>query len=111
MSLTEGEHLLTLRIDQDWVDFDWIRFVDANSTGVENVADNRIEIVPNPAIASAMVVANGDVQHVEVVNMLGKSVLSTTSATIDVSSLTAGVYLVKATVNGVVVVKRLVVVK
>ncbi|MCQ2225042.1 MAG: carbohydrate-binding protein [Paludibacteraceae bacterium] len=111
VSLTEGEHLLTLRIDQDWVDFDWIRFVDANSTGVENVADNRIEIVPNPAIASVMVVANGDVQHVEVVNMLGKSVLSTTSATIDVSSLTAGVYLVKATVNEVVVVKRLVVVK
>ena len=69
-----------------------------------SVIDNQIEaswsIYPNPAQNELNIVLNEDVDHIEIVDILGKTVLNISlenniSQNIDVSSLQNGIYFVK----------------
>ena len=67
---------------------------------------------PNPATTNFTIEAQSPVENVTVYNMLRQEVISVTpntqQTTIDISTLNVGVYIVKATINGVVSSSRLV---
>jgi hypothetical protein len=67
---------------------------------------------PNPATTNFTIEAQSSVENVTVYNMLGQEVIAkspnTQQTTIDISTLKVGVYIVKATINGVVSSSRLV---
>jgi hypothetical protein len=67
---------------------------------------------PNPASTSFTIEAQSSVENVSVYNMLGQEVINSTpnnqQAIIDISTLKTGVYIVKASINGVISSSRLV---
>ena len=79
---------------------------------VANFEASNIKMYPNPATTSFTIEAQSSVENVTVYNMLGQEVISKTpntqQTTIDISTLNVGVYIVKATINGVVSSSRLV---
>lgn len=107
-NLKKGTHVLKLSIDADWVDIDWLEFTSL-STSCSSVNAKRVSIVPNPASAKANVVAEGDVECVEILNMVGEVVKVCDNRNIDTSSLGNGLYLVRTVVDGESTVHKLVV--
>ena len=79
---------------------------------VSSFEKSNIKMYPNPATTSFTIEAQSSVENVTVYNMLGQEVISKTpntqQTTIDISTLNVGVYIVKATINGVVSSSRLV---
>ncbi len=72
----------------------------------ENVADD-ITLYPNP-VKDRLNVKAESLQTVEVYNLMGQMVLSTTTATIDMGSLNQGIYFVRIAADGKTVTKRIV---
>jgi len=68
---------------------------------------SKIKLYPNPANNILNIQAGSNVQSVSVYNILGQEVLNrtlnNTTATIDISSLNIGVYVIKALIDGNVV--------
>ena len=68
---------------------------------------SKIKLYPNPANNVLNIQAGSNVQSVSVYNILGQEVLNrtlnNTTATIDISSLNIGVYVIKALIDGNVV--------
>lgn len=79
---------------------------------VSSFEKSNIKMYPNPATTNFTIEAQSSVENVTVYNMLGQEVISiapnTQQTTIDISTLKVGVYIVKATINGVVSSSRLV---
>jgi len=79
---------------------------------VSSFEKSNIKMYPNPATTNFTIEAESPVENVTVYNMLGQEVISITpntqQTTIDISTLKVGVYIVKATINGVVSSSRLV---
>lgn len=79
-------------------------------TGIENVvASNKLNVYPNPA--NDNITVNGtDFSSVEISNLNGESVLTSTATNINISNLASGIYVVKiADNNGNVTTQKLVV--
>ena len=75
-----------------------------------DVAENenvRVAMYPNPVKGSLQVKAEG-LQSVEVFNMTGQLLLTSTSASIDMSVLEDGLYLVRVVCEGGIATKRIV---
>ena len=75
-----------------------------------NVPENESESVavyPNP-VKDRLIVKAENLQLVEVFNLMGQQVLSTTMATVDMSGLYQGVYFVRIAADGKTVTKRVV---
>lgn len=62
-------------------------------TDVENVKVNGVAIVPNPASNKINIVAEEQINSVEIIDMIGNKVVSTNSSEISVANLPAGVYM------------------
>jgi hypothetical protein len=81
-------------------------YLHKNTLGVSSFEASNIKMYPNPASTEFTIEARDIVENVTVYNMLGQEVFvkatNSQQVTIDVSTFTAGVYVVKATVNGVV---------
>lgn len=79
---------------------------------VSSFEKSNIKMYPNPASTNFTIEAQNTVENVTVYNMLGQEVISLTpntqQTTIDISTLKVGVYIVKASINGVVSSSRLV---
>ncbi|TGD58432.1 T9SS type A sorting domain-containing protein [Flavobacterium humi] len=79
------------------------------------VAENNIsglKVYPNPAKSSLFVTSdNFEAKQVEIYNVLGKMVLSTTvtNAPVNVSTLSSGVYMVKVTEEGKTATRKIVI--
>lgn len=68
-------------------------------TGFENeLASSKISIYPNPA-NDKITVAGADIKSVEIVNLNGETVLSSTTSNINISDLASGIYVVKIADN------------
>lgn len=93
-SLKAGTHVLTLSIEQDWVDIDWIQFKKVNETNADEISANRLTILPNPA-NNMVEVVGADVEQVEVVSIDGTTVKAGTYSKVDVSDLSNGLYIVR----------------
>lgn len=77
--------------------------------GTANVENNELfgfSMYPNPATNRLNISAKETIQNADIFNVLGKKVMSVnvnkTNESIDVSSLTSGIYLVKYNVNGTI---------
>ncbi|AXG74856.1 T9SS C-terminal target domain-containing protein [Flavobacterium arcticum] len=71
----------------------------------EVIKASKMVIYPNPATSSLNIATdNGNIENVKIYNFLGQKVIEVStaqsSATIDVSTLTNGMYIIKATVDG-----------
>lgn len=66
---------------------------DCSTMGVEDLAKNVLSVYPNPA--TNFVKATGDVKEMTVMNMNGKVVATSKTASVNVSALPSGVYIVK----------------
>lgn len=79
---------------------------------VSSFEKSNIKMYPNPATTNFTIEAQDNIEKIAVLNMLGQEVISKTlnnqQATIDISSLQVGVYVVKATINGTVSTSRIV---
>lgn len=85
--------------------FDNWYFYNSTTASVENNELLGFSMYPNPATNSLNISAKETILSAEIFNVIGKKVMSVninkTSESIDVSSLTSGIYLVKYDVNGV----------
>lgn len=79
---------------------------------VSSFEKSNIKMYPNPATTNFTIEAQDNIEKIAVLNMLGQEVISKSlnnqQATIDISSLQVGVYVVKATINGTVSTSRIV---
>jgi hypothetical protein len=79
---------------------------------VSSFEKSNIKMFPNPATTNFTIDAEDMLENVVLYNMLGQAVINVTpnnsQANIDISGLQVGVYVVKATVNGVESTTRLV---
>jgi len=87
-------------------------YLHKNTLGVSSFEAANIKMYPNPASTTFTIDAQDIVSNVSIYNILGQEVISNTpnnnQATIDISSLQVGVYVVKATINGNVSTSRII---
>jgi len=85
-----------------WVDD--VIFVDGLIIGTDDFAANKFSVYPNPVQDVLNIRSANTVDAIQVFDVLGKLVISTTpdaiSPTVDMSSLNSGAYLVQVTING-----------
>ncbi|WP_297332626.1 T9SS type A sorting domain-containing protein [Flavobacterium sp.] len=74
--------------------------VSAEALSVDKVVKNAAVIYPNPTSGTLNIAVEGTVQNVAIYNMMGQKVMQTSGATIDVSALNSGMYVISTTVNG-----------
>ena len=82
--------------------------VDAVFTGVNNL-ENTISVYPNPVINTLNI--EGELESVEIYDVFGKLVLTSTKNTINTSKLANGVYLLNINTNHSIVTKRITITK
>ena len=71
-----------------------------NTASVDDIFASQVSVYPNPANEFVKISSSVDINKVEIYNLLGKKVISTSKLTnnnLDVSSLSKGVYLMKLT--------------
>lgn len=87
-------------------------YLHKNTLGVSSFETSKIKMYPNPATTNFTIEAQEAVEKVAVYNMLGQEVISNNTnnrqVTIDISTLQVGVYVVKATINGIVSSSRII---
>lgn len=79
----------------DWTNYDLGMMVEGEETtmGVNDLTSTSISVYPNPA--TNFVKATGDVKEMTVMNMNGQVVATSKTASVNVSALPKGVYVVK----------------
>ncbi len=77
----------------------------------ENVVSNNVSIAPNPASTMISVIADADVDKVEISTVVGEVVMTSHSKEINISSLANGVYFVRVTADGETSVHKLMIAK
>jgi hypothetical protein len=83
----------------------------AASLSVDEVFSSKTSMYPNPATQLVNISSDVVINKVEVYNVIGKKVLSTkdlTNKTLDISSLSSGIYTVKLTSGKSVALKKLI---
>ncbi len=89
----------------NWIFIDNINISTSITTGISSAnADGGFEIYPNPAHDNLTVKASQNISSIEIVNMLGQTVISIgqtneSSKQVDINTLNAGVYFVKVTTS------------
>ena len=94
---TEGGYVLIL---------DQIQIVEAGTvTGIDNVAANGISVFPNP-VSSELNISGEGVQKVELMDLTGRVVLTSSATKMNIADIAAGMYMVRVTsANGISVTK------
>lgn len=73
---------------------------------------SNIQMYPNPANSNITINSKDAIENISVYNLLGQEVISQTpndkSVSIDISNLQVGVYVVKATINGIEATSRMI---
>lgn len=101
--------ITTAMVDNVWYDNIYLH---KNTLSVSSFETAKIKMYPNPATTNFTIEAQDLVSNISVYNLLGQEVIknnpNNNQATIDISSLQVGVYVVKATVNGAVSTSRII---
>ncbi len=88
---------------------DTITVIAKDPTSLDNYSANTILITPNPASTKISVVAEGVVEKVEILNVVGEVVKVSNSKEINIANLYNGVYFVRIIVDGETTVHKLVI--
>ncbi len=101
---TEWRHAADYGIDVSWVITAY-----SSALGIDNVLTNaEVAIFPNPATDRVNVKADG-LQYVEVIDLEGRVLITNrTSNTVDISALSAGIYMFRVVTNNGVSTKKVV---
>lgn len=101
--------ITTAMVDNVWYDNIYLH---KNTLSVSSFEASKIKMYPNPATTNFTIEAQDLVSTVSIYNVLGQEVVrnspNNNQATIDITSLQAGVYVVKATINGTVSTSRII---
>ena len=112
LSSREGEAVLVLRATSDGqtIDFEINVVMHYVDDGVDENEMEMISVYPNPTQDVIYIGANNDlsVQRVEVFNVTGQKVMSSTESVINVSELGAGMYIVRVTTDDRIVIRSVV---
>lgn len=107
-SLKNGDTTVVLTHDGDYgagIDYVIITSTSGSGTyvGIEDVADVKFSVYPNPATDRLNISCNEAVREINVIDMAGRTVISTgAERSLNVSGLATGVYMVRiATENGI----------
>ncbi|ANW95221.1 hypothetical protein AXE80_02495 [Wenyingzhuangia fucanilytica] len=88
-----------------WSDFG--TFTEAGSLSNELISAAEFNVYPNP-VEDVVTIQNVDVISASIIGVTGKVVLSATTNTVDLSSLSSGVYLLKVTTDNNIYVERII---
>ena len=84
---------------------DDVTMVESSTASVEDLKQFNFSAYPNPASNNLTISASKNIENVEIFNLIGQKVISLTPNTnnksIDVSNLNSGVYILKATIEGI----------
>jgi Secretion system C-terminal sorting domain len=87
-------------------------YLHKNTLGTSSFESANIKMYPNPASTRFTIDAKAIVEKVSVYNLLGQEVITKNPnnqlVTLDISDLQVGVYVVKATINGIVSTSRII---
>ncbi|MCQ2218591.1 MAG: endo-1,4-beta-xylanase [Paludibacteraceae bacterium] len=111
VTLVEGEHVMKISIDQDWIDIDWIEFEQVFTQDLESAKAEPVAIVPNPAVNTICITGVKSLKSVEILDLTGSVVLESADEKISIEDLNSGVYVVRVTTEAGIYVKKLVVKK
>lgn len=79
----------------------------ANANGINDVEMVNVNLYPNPTSGSLYIAADG-VREVSIIDINGRTVMSANSTTIDMSSLTNGIYFVRVITDNGIATKKVV---
>lgn len=101
--------ITTAMVDNVWYDNIYLH---KNTLSVSNFETAKIKMYPNPATTNFTIEAQDLISSINVYNVLGQEVIknnpNNNQATLDISGLQVGVYVVKATINGNVSTSRII---
>lgn len=107
-----GQLTVRFRSDSSLNRAGWAATVSCAALAVDNVNATKFSYYPNPTTGILNITASGKIENVEVYNLVGQKVMSfapkADKSQIDMSSLSKGVYLVKAVVNGKVTTNKVI---
>jgi len=84
--------------------------ITAKSTSIEDVEVNILNVYPNPSNSLITLIANGQINNIQMFNVTGKVLNPEVSNNvIDVSNYNSGVYFIEATINNKTVHKKLII--
>lgn len=87
-------------------------YLHKNTLGVASFEATNIKMYPNPASTNFTIEAQDLISNVSIYNLLGQEVITNNpnnlQTNVDISTLSNGIYVVKATVNGIVSSSRIV---
>jgi len=79
--------------------------IESTTASVEDLKKFNFSAYPNPALNNLTISASKNIENVEIFNLIGQKVMSLSpnsdNKTIDVSNLNTGVYILKATIEGI----------
>jgi len=110
-AMVDGDHYLYLRVqDQDGT---WSLYKRALFTvdvlSVEEFNSNSFKIYPNPTDGIITIETNLQIQKIEVFSILGRKIRAfKNTTTLDLANEAAGIYLLKMTIDGQVINKKIV---
>ena len=78
----------------DAIFFDDLLIGQGTVTGIENAADINVNVFPNPATDILNIEGEG-IQKVEVIDINGRTVITTNETSLNISALASGVYMVR----------------
>jgi endoglucanase len=102
--------ITTAMVDHVW--YDNIYLHKNTVLGISSFETSKIKMFPNPAKNNFTIEAQENIDTVSIYNLLGQEVISknpnSNSVVLDIASLQVGVYVVKATINGIVSTSRII---
>jgi hypothetical protein len=78
----------------------WLDNFKKGYVGIEENTASTVKVFPNPANDVLNIKADGEISNVTITTLEGKVVSSTTSSSVNVAELTAGMYIYQVMVNG-----------
>jgi hypothetical protein len=106
-----GETTIQIQVykeDYSSYKFYYLFITRAEVSGINEIAENSVVVFPNPAENEFFINSEKEVTNVEIVDITGKSMLSTRSTTVNVSSLPQGIYFARITVDNQIVTKKII---
>lgn len=86
------------------VNLDDVSFTKSSTASLENLQQFNFSAYPNPVNNSLHISASENVEKVEIFNVLGQKVINvlpnSSKTQLDVATLTSGIYMLRATING-----------
>jgi endoglucanase len=101
--------ITTAMVDSVWYDNIYLH---KNTLATSSFKNSDIKMYPNPANSTISINSKEVIEKVAIYNLLGQEVISKTpnsqSVSVDISNLQIGVYVVKATINGIEATSRII---